>query len=115
MNRWSGSKEDSIRQQGERSQRAARRYINAVIDISLTESDTEFLDCESDTSLHTSLLNVDGADDVDDASNSTMAADEAERQRLRAEQLAKPFEDQDFEDDTEAWKKSLSLGCNMLF
>ena len=107
MNRYPGSKEDSERQQGERSQRAARRYLrNAVIDISLTESDAEYLDCESDTS----LLNVDGTDDVDEPVMAPTAAEEAAR--IRAENLVKPFEDQDFDDDAEAWKKSLSFKFN---
>ena len=59
MNRWPGSKDDSDRQAGERNQRAARRFLsNAVIDISLDDSELEFLECE------TSITNVDGADDL---------------------------------------------------
>ena len=108
MNRWSGSKEDSDRQQGERNQRAARRYLssNAVIDISLNDSEIEFLDCEE-----TPLINVDGADEVSDEDDS-MATEAAAAAAHRAAELLKPFEDQNFPDDEDAWKKTLSFKFN---
>ena len=101
MFHWQGSKSDSTRQQGERSQRAARRYIqSSAIASTLDESTDEFLECD------TSISNVDGADDSD------MTTAEAARAALRQAELLKPFEDQNFDDDSEAWKKSLSFKFN---
>ena len=103
MNRFWGSKADSERQAAERDQRAARRYLASNplhrlgTDAGVEDSDYE----DAESSL---LLNVDGGDDNDD-----MATAEAAAAAHKAAELLKPFEDQDFPDDDEAWKKSLSL------
>ena len=102
MNRWGGSKEVSEAQASSRDQRAARRHLASNPQYLLgTDSlnNSFYEDCNS------SLINVDGTDDSMTAAEQAAAAARA----LMAAELAKPFEEQDFDDDSEAWKKSLSL------
>ena len=75
MHRWFGSKEDSDRQQSERSQRQARRYIRQNIIASSEEED--FAECN--TSLSVSL-NLDGNGDEDES----VDMNAAEQARLAA-------------------------------
>ena len=101
MNRFPGSKEDVLRQTSERNQRAARRYLAANplhrLGAEGGLDDSLYEECNS------SLINIDGEDD-------DMSADEiAAAAAHRAAELLKPFEDQNFPDDGDAWKKTLSL------
>ena len=100
MHRWWGGKEDSDRQSADRKQRAARRYL-ASNPQHLSPA-TDSLDNSLYEDADSSLLNVDGtADEMTDAAARAAAA--------RTAELAKPFDEQDFDDDGDAWKKSLSL------
>ena len=98
MNRWWGNKDESDKQASERSSRAARRTL-ASLNLVLSSDDDEFAD--ADTSFHNQTIpQVDG--DHDDTES---MADAAELARQRA----LPFEDADFEDDPDAWKKEVKL------
>ena len=101
MNRWWGSSNDSDKQAAERNARAARRTIAALPTVN-SDSDDEYGDCE--TSL---LFGVDGADDAS-LDNAEMAEAAAELARQRA----LPFEDADFDNDPDFWKKELKLKFN---
>ena len=64
MNRWWGTSDDSQRQASERTSRAARRTISRLPQINLGDSsDDEYEDCNLSNSF---ILNLDGADDVDE-------------------------------------------------
>ena len=100
MNRWWGSKEDSERQVGERSSRAARRTLSRL-NLPSSPSDSgdevDFRDC--DTSFH---LNLDGeGGDIDIMDAAQRAAAELARQR------ALPVDESDFENDPDSWKKEI--------
>ena len=98
MNRWTGIPSDSARQSADRSSRAARRIIAALPTVT-SESEDEFFE-DADTS----LINVDGQADPGAMSTAAQAA-AAELARQRA----LPFEDQDFENDVDSWKKEVKI------
>ena len=102
MNRWWGNQEDSDRQTSERNSRAARRIISQQPVLSSDEE--PFLD--ADTSIHdlSGVANLDGADDIPE---DDMNAAELARQK------ALPFEDADYENDPESWKKELKIKFDM--
>ena len=109
MNRWWGSKADSAKQSSERDQRAARRTVNNL-DLHLSEDENDFEDCNT-SFRNTSIFSLDGADDADlDLDDSVQSAASVMSTPAEiAAQRALPFEDQDFDDDAEAWKKELKL------
>ena len=103
MNWWPGSKQDSISQAADREARAAGRNARAAqstiaaLPLVLSDDDDgDYQDC--DTSL---LFSTDGANDDENIMNA--AAAELARQR------ALPFEESDFENDPDSWKKELKL------
>ena len=97
MNRWWGNDKVSAEQASARSQRAARRTIKSLNIPVLSESDDEYAEC------NTSIQQVDGADDDAMADAAARAAAELARQK------ALPFEESDYENHEEAWKKELKL------
>ena len=104
MHRWFGSAADSSKQASDRDQRAARRTINSL-DLQLSEDEEEYQDCDVSIN-NTSIFNLDGQVDEDlDEDPDIMALTAAQ---LAAEKL-KPFEDANFPDDDEAWKKELRV------
>ena len=96
MNRWWGNANDSDRQQSERNQRAARRYIQSNI---IASDEDEFADANSSLTLDP-VLNLDG-DAID--MNAAEAAAELARQR------ALPVAESNFADDEDAWKKEIKI------
>ena len=111
MNRWWGSSDDSAKQSAERDQRAASRYIRTLPQVTLSDPEDEYADC--DTSFHDqSIFNVDGADDLTDTEETDiMPLTPAEL----AAQKALPFQDASYPDDDDAWKKELKLKSCFLF
>ena len=93
MFRWTGDQNKSEEQIQSRNQRAARRYIQSIPS-SPSDSEDHFSDCDTSFSR---ALNLDGDDD----SSMDAAALAAEK--------AKPFEDANFPDDPEAWKKEIKI------
>ena len=110
MHRWFGSSKDSEEQASQRDQRAARRYISTIPQVS--DSD-EYEDC--DTSLNNrSIFGLDGADDTEVSDvEPTDAVDDSAAMSMSAAQIAaekaKPFEDSSFPDDDKAWQKEETL------
>ena len=96
MNWWSGSMQDADRQASERNSRAARRTI-AALPVVVSSDEEAYQDC--DTSL---LFSTDGANDGSDDEDIMNAAE-------LARQKALPFEDANYENDSEAWKKELKV------
>ena len=96
MNRWWGSAEDSDKQAGERSQRAARRTIAAQLVLSESDED-DFKDCDLSKSF---LGNLDGNDSVP-------ASDDEEDTNPPA--IMVKFEDENGVDDADYYKKLSSL------
>ena len=96
MNRWWGSAEDSDKQAGERSQRAARRTIAAQLVLSDSDED-DFKDCDLSKSF---LGNLDGNDSVP-------ASDEEEDTNPPA--IMVKFEVENGVDDADYYKKLSSL------
>ena len=94
--RWPGTAADSAHQASARNSRAAKRFINNIPQLVLSDTDEEFIECDSSFS----HLNLDGAGSTDMAPT----ADE-----LRAIELAKPFDEQNMADDDEAWKKEIRI------
>ena len=97
MNRWLGSAADSANQATARDRRAAQRYIQNLPPV-FSDNEDDFLECETSFS----NLNVDGE-------GGDMAPTDAEREQHRLRELTKPFDLQNFDDDSEAWKKELKI------
>ena len=95
-----GSSEDSAKQSSERDSRAARRYIRSVPQVNLaSDSDNDDAYQEANQSLEVNpLLNLDGEFGHPDMDAAALAAEKA-----------KPFQDADFPDDPEAWKKEIKV------
>ena len=69
MNRWLGSSKDSERQSAERSARQARRTISRLpVITSDSEEELPFEDCNTSAN----FINLDGAGDLDESTNSIM-------------------------------------------
>ena len=101
MNRWWGSSSDSEKQASERNQRAARRIINTLPELS--DSEDDFNDCETSIN-NKSIYQLDG-NESEDSSIVDEMSDAAELARQRALPVAQA----DFPDDSEAWKKEIKL------
>ena len=114
MSQYRGSSLTREEQSAERGQRAARRTINQqnLIYNPVTddfEYEDDFKDCE--TSFNTSL-NLDGApgdSSETQSSASTMTDATARAAAALAAEKAKPFEESNFPDDDDAWKKELKI------
>ena len=103
MNRWWGSATDSQKQAAERSQRQARRTISQL-PLVLSSDEDNFEDC--DTSIADApIFNLDGQADTESVASDLSDMDAAELARQRA----LPFEEADFENDPEAWKKEVKI------
>ena len=92
-----------MRQQSERNQRSARRYIaNNIANLNASvASEDDFQDCEEEDS--TPFPNLDGLDDISEVGGEPGPSSSATMPN------ALPFDETDTEDDKEAWKKSISL------
>ena len=113
MNRWFGTSDDSSRQSSERDRRAARRTINSQLSLRLSPSgsEDEFNECETSFHHNNVSLNLDGQTDYESDSGSTtsnMDAAQAAAAEL-ARQKALPFEDSDYDNDVDSWKKEIKL------
>ena len=108
MHRWFGSSQDAEEQASQRDQRAARRFISSIPQVS--ESDDEYAECDSSLNNQSIFLGVDGADDGLADSDENLETDVMvlTAAELAAEK-AKPFEDASFPDDDKAWEKEVTL------
>ena len=95
MNWWGGSREDSDKQASERAARQARRTIAAQPKISSDSEDDHFAECDLSGSF---LLNLDGADDVEETAEGNIMPP-----------AVIIFEDVNGEDDADYYKKLSSL------
>ena len=108
MNRWFGTPADSATQASQRQQRAARRTI-ASLNLNPLSDEEDFQDANDSVSgLNISHLNLDGQVDEDVVESASADMNAAQ---LAAEKL-KPFQDANFPDDDDAWKKEVKIKYN---
>ena len=116
MHRWFGSQQDSSQQAASRDQRAADRERRAARETlanlnlnPLSDEEDIYEDCNLSIN-NTSIFNLDGQADEESSSESdhTPEGDSMDAATLAAEK-AKPFEDANFPDDEDAWKKELRI------
>ena len=98
MNRWFGTKEDSLAQASARSSRAARRTIASLPKVVLSSDDDEAAYEDAENSFR--LPQLDGDDDEEDV----VAGEQSQNNSLA---MAQPFDLEDKDNDAEAWKKDV--------
>ena len=96
---WFGTPASSASQAADRNQRAARRAISQLQQVT-SDSDDDFRDANTSFS---AKLNLDG--DAEDLDQSIMTAEAA----ALAAEMAKPLDKRNYADDPEAWKKDIKI------